>query len=198
MGAVNSREVAAVYQNLARILPAAKNCRTCKGKDAMAVSGRPDFYQRLNQETRPFLEELLNGVHHAVLACHDPDGGGPLLSRIALQFDAEEGLLALLSGLAAHSRALSSDPRAGLLIALPRGRGDPMTHPRLSLQVRAEGAGPDPGRRARWLAGDPKAQVYVDLPDFAFWRMVPTGGLLNAGFGRAFRVTPADMERPPA
>ena len=72
-----------------------------------------------------------------------------------------------------------------------------MTHARLSLMGRAVLAGPDPERRARWLARDPKATVYIDLPDFSFWRIEPVSGLLNAGFGQAYRLTPADMLKPP-
>jgi putative heme iron utilization protein len=55
----------------------------------------------------------------------------------------------------------------------------------------------DPRRtelRARWLARNPKATVYIDLPDFAFVRLVPQSALLNGGFARAFRLSAADFE----
>ncbi|HRM75159.1 MAG TPA: hypothetical protein PLI13_10740, partial [Paracoccus sp. (in: a-proteobacteria)] len=68
----------------------------------------------------------------------------------------------------------------------------------LGPRVDARPAGPDPDRRARWLARDPKATVYIDLPDFTFWRIEPVSGLLNAGFGQAFSLTAADMLKPPA
>jgi putative heme iron utilization protein len=47
--------------------------------------------------------------------------------------------------------------------------------------------------RDAWLARHPKAKVYIDLPDFAFVRLVPRSALLNGGFARAFRLTPADL-----
>ena len=53
-------------------------------------------------------------------------------------------------------------------------------------------------RRGRWLARDPRAQLYIDLPDFRFWRLEPLSSLLNAGFGRAYRLAAADMLKPPA
>ena len=47
--------------------------------------------------------------------------------------------------------------------------------------------------RTLWRARDPKAAVYLGLPDFRFWRLDPQAGFLNAGFGAAFRLTPADL-----
>lgn len=142
---------------------------------------------------------LIQQARHADLGTIDPGTGIPLVTRIALQPDLDGAPLALLSGLAAHSRALRADARAGLLLVDARAeKGDPMTQPRLSILARAEPAPPDPARRERWLARDPKARIYIDLPDFRFWRIVPQAALLNAGFGRAFRLTAADMRKPPA
>jgi putative heme iron utilization protein len=50
-----------------------------------------------------------------------------------------------------------------------------------------------PGMRARWLERTPKAQLYIDLPDFAFVRLTPVSALLNGGFARAFRLAPEDL-----
>lgn len=142
---------------------------------------------------------LIHQARHADLGVLDPETGIPQVTRIALQTDIDGVPLALLSGLAAHSRALAADPRAGLLLVDPDAdKGDPMTHARLSILGRAEPAEADPDRRARWLARDPKALVYIDLPDFRFWRIMPRSGLLNGGFGRAFRLRAADMLKPPA
>lgn len=143
-------------------------------------------------------QRLLRQMRHATLAVIDPETGHPHLSRIACQLDADGTPLALLSGIAAHSHALARCARAGLMIApAPAAKGDPMSQPRLSLQVLAAPAPPDPGRRDRWLAAHPRARVYIDLPDFRFWHLRPVSGLLNAGFGAAFRLTPAEMTTPP-
>lgn len=136
---------------------------------------------------------MLAAMRHATLAVNDPATGHPHLSRIACQPDADGLPLALLSGLAFHSRALAADPRAGLLIETRRDRGDPMTWPRLSLQVVARMVPRSEALRQRWLAAHPKAAVFIDLPDFQFWRLEPQSGLLNAGFGSAYRLTPADL-----
>lgn len=159
----------------------------------------PDPFRPTDDEARALARQLLGAMRHASLGTLDPETGAPLVTRIAVQPDADGAPLALLSGLAAHSRALVADPRAGLLIAAePAPRGDAMTHARLSLIGRAAPVAADPARRARWLAQDPKAQVYIDLPDFRFWRITPLSGLLNAGFGRAYRLTAQDMLKPPA
>lgn len=164
---------------------------------------KQDPIRPTDEEARALARRLIHGARHAVLGSLDPDTGAPLVTRIALQIDADGTPLALLSGLAAHSRAILADPRAGVMIADEAAKGDPMTHARLSILALAREAPPDPLRRARWLARDPKARVYIDLPDFRFWRLQPQSALLNGGFGRAFRLTPQDlltpdMTRPPA
>lgn len=151
-----------------------------------------------DDQARDLAARLLHQVRNAALGTLDPDSGIPLVTRIALQPDHDGTPLALLSGLAAHTRALQLDPRAGLMIADDPAKGDAMTHARLSILAHAQLAPADPDRRARWLARDPKATVYIDLPDFRFWRLVPVSGLLNAGFGRAFRLSAQDMRKPPA
>lgn len=157
---------------------------------------RMDPIRDTTNEARALARQLLAGARHAGLGTLDPGTGVPLVTRIALQTDADGAPLALLSGLAAHTRALAADPRAGLLIAAEPAKGDAMTHARLSILGRAMPVPADEARRARWLARDPKAGVYLDLPDFRFWRIEPLSGLLNAGFGQAFRLQPADMLEP--
>ncbi len=155
-------------------------------------------FRPFDDEARALLAETLEGMRHATLGTLDPQTGAPHLSRIALQSDVDGVPLALLSGLAAHSRALAADPRAGRLIGATRAKGDPMTHPRLSVQAQAKRLPVDADRSARWLAADPKAAVYIDLPDFSFWRLEPIGGLLNGGFGKAWLLEGAQIRATPA
>lgn len=182
------KKVSACASNLSTAL-------ACGKITAMTKSTSP--IRDTDDQARTLARSMLAEMRHATLAVIDPQTGHPHLSRIACQPDPQGTPMALLSGLAAHTRALTADPRAGLLIDPHAPKGDPMTWPRLSLQIRAEPLPPDPVLRANWLARDPKAQVYVDLPDFRFWRLVPLAGFLNAGFGAAFQLTPADMITPP-
>ncbi|MBE2274997.1 MAG: pyridoxamine 5'-phosphate oxidase family protein [Rhodobacteraceae bacterium] len=140
---------------------------------------------------------LLTGARHAALAFADPKDGTPGISRIAFAFDPEAGMLTLVAGLAAHEPALRAEPACAVMLGEVGAKGDPMTHPRLMVKARAEfvpaEAAERPGLRARWLARNPKAKVYIDLPDFSFVRLHPVSGVLNGGFARAFRLTGEDL-----
>lgn len=161
---------------------------------------RPDPHRAADAEARAAARALLGSARDAVLAVLDAEGW-PMTSRIALQTDAAGTPLALLSGLALHSAALSRDPRAALLLTDDGpAKGSALTRPRLSLQVEAALVPPadEAALRALWRARDPKAAVYLGLPDFRFWRFTVRAGLLNAGFGAAFRLSAADLAAPVA
>ncbi|MCU0828979.1 MAG: pyridoxamine 5-phosphate oxidase [Tabrizicola sp.] len=134
---------------------------------------------------------------HAALAWTDPDTGTPGISRIAFARDPAAGMLTLVSGLALHFRALRDRPDCALMLGEVGEKGDPLTHPRLMIRARAAFVAPDdpvrPGLRDRWLERNPKATIYIDLPDFAFVRLTPLSALLNGGFGRAFQIGPDDL-----
>lgn len=152
-----------------------------------------DPIRTTDDNARQGARQMLAAMRHAVLAVNDPATGHPHLSKIACQIDQQGMPVALLSGLAMHSRMLAADPRAALLVETRQDRGDPMTWPRMSLQVLARQVSVPGGLRDRWLQAHPKATVFIDLPDFRFWRLEPQAAFLNAGFGAAFRLTPADL-----
>ncbi|MFH5923414.1 hypothetical protein [Roseomonas xinghualingensis] len=52
--------------------------------------------------------------------------------------------------------------------------------------------------KARWLARHPYAAMYAGFTDFGLWRIVPQGGLMVLGFGRANRLRAADLAPDPA
>lgn len=137
---------------------------------------------------------ILAGARHAALAYADPDPG---VSRIALGLSPVGQPVTLISALAPHFAALQANPACALMVGEVGEAGDPLAHPRLMIRARAAFVAPDaPDRttlRAHWLATHPKAALYVDFADFAFVRLTPVSALLNAGFGRAFRLTPADL-----
>ncbi|MFZ0097668.1 MAG: pyridoxamine 5-phosphate oxidase, partial [Gemmobacter sp.] len=67
----------------------------------------------------------------------------------------------------------------------------------LMLRVAAEPVSRDASEhgalRQKWLADHPKAQLYIDFPDFIFVRLRPNAALLNGGFASAYRLAPADL-----
>lgn len=146
---------------------------------------------------RRMARDLLDGAEHAVLGVLDPETGEPVLSRIALACDTDGTPVSLVSTLSAHSRALAAHPAASLLVGDPGPRGDPLTHPRLTVQVRAGAVQRDDPAfaplRARYLDQRPKSKLYIDFGDFYLVRFVITRAFLNGGFGKAFNLSPADL-----
>lgn len=157
----------------------------------------PERYQPADPRARAEAQALLRAATHAALAVLSPDTGHPQLSRVALGLGPRGEILSLVSTLSAHSRALALDPRAGLLVGEPGPKGDPLTHPRLSLEVTAQVLPRDDpqheARRSHWLAAHPKSALYIDFADFRFLRLTPLSGLLVAGFGRAVPLAAADL-----
>lgn len=158
---------------------------------------RPDPVAPADAEARSLARSLLHGATHAALSVIDPSDGLPGISRIAFGVIPGQGMVTLVSALAPHHAALAANPACALMLGEVGAKGDPLTHPRLMVKARAAFvAAEDPARpalREAWLAGHPKARLYVDFADFAFLRFTPTAALLNGGFARAFRLTPEDL-----
>ncbi len=131
-------------------------------------------------------KELLRTVRAGALATLDP-AGFPFASLVTVATDHDGAPLLLMSRLAAHTRNLDADSRASILLA-QGGKGDPLAHPRLTVIGRVARIA-EPRVRARFLARHPKAKLYADFADFAFWRMEPAGAHLNGGFARAMELT---------
>lgn len=135
-------------------------------------------------------KRLLRSIRTATLATLTPEGA-PFATLTAIATDHDGTPILLLSRLAHHTRFLERDGRCSLL--LPQGgRGDPMAHPRLTLVAMAART-QSPSARARFLARNPKAQLYADFPDFSFWRAEIEAVHLNGGFARAADFGPAAL-----
>lgn len=146
---------------------------------------------------RALARDLLALARFAALAVTDPETGAPYVSRVAFALTPAGQPLSLMSTLAAHTRALQADPRCALLVGEPGPRGDPLTHPRLTVQATARfvAHGTDEHARLRdhYLADHPKARLYADFADFSFVVFQPDRAALNGGFGKAFVLTPGDL-----
>lgn len=149
---------------------------------------------------RALARELVRSARHGALATLSGDGH-PFASLTSLATDIDGTPLILVSALSGHTGNLTADPRASLLIAR-NGKGDPLAHPRITLRVRARRIERESDEgvriRRRFLARQPKAQLYVDFPDFSFFALPIEGGSLNGGFGRAYELTPPDIVSNPA
>ena len=125
----------------------------------------------------------------------DADAGcRPFATLTAIATDYDGGPILLLSRLAVHTRNLERDPRLSLLLA-QGGSGDPLAHPRLTVQASAARTS-EPAARARYLRRNPKAALYADFADFSFWRAEITAVHLNGGFARAADFGPEGLLTP--
>lgn len=145
-----------------------------------------------DDDARALARSLIDTARFAALAVLDPATGAPVVTRIAL-VPGPDGLpLSLISTLSTHTTALSANPACSLLIGEPGPKGDPLTHPRLTLQATATHADKS-ALRDHYLSLYSKAQLYFDFTDFQLTRFTPTGAFLNGGFGKAFHLTAADL-----
>ncbi|WP_193140279.1 MULTISPECIES: HugZ family protein [unclassified Meridianimarinicoccus] len=159
---------------------------------------KPSPIRPTDDEARALARRLLADMRFAALGVLHPDTGLPEVTRVALIAGPDGAPLSLVSDLSAHTRALRANPSASLLVGEPGGRGDPLTHPRMTLACTARFIGHgDPQHadlRAHYLRVQPKARLYVDFADFSFVRFSVRGAALNGGFGKAFHLSPQDLE----
>lgn len=157
---------------------------------------RPKVLQPTDDEARGLARRLIRTARYAALACAEPETGHPLASRVAVSTAMDGSPTILISALSSHTPALRADPRCSLLFGEP-GKGDPLAHPRISVIGRAEPVARDDAGHAhirqRYLGRHPKAALYVDFADFAFFRIAIERASLNGGFGKAFALSPADL-----
>ncbi|SPH16853.1 hypothetical protein DEA8626_00367 [Defluviimonas aquaemixtae] len=161
------------------------------------MSDKINPIREADEDARQQAIALLKDARTAVLAVMEIETGAPFVSRVGFGLTRAGTPISLVSDLAIHTRALRSDPRVALLIGEPGQRGDPLTHPRLTLRASARFIARDnsehPALRAAWLASHPKAALYIDFADFHFVAFDVADGHLNAGFARAYALSENDL-----
>jgi putative heme iron utilization protein len=154
--------------------------------------------RQTDDDARLLARQLVRASPFASLATLDADGF-PLATLTSVATGADGAPLLLVSRLSGHTTNLLARPRLSLLFARS-GKGDPLAHPRISVAGEAEivdreSAAGGQARR-RFLARQPKAQLYVDFPDFLFVRVAIRSASLNGGFGKAYELTAGDLLSP--
>lgn len=141
-------------------------------------------------------KSLIRTARFGSLATLEAATGHPFASLTSVATDIDGAPLILISKLSGHTGNVNVDRRCSLLLGQP-GKGDPLAHPRITLIAQATPIARDgadqPRIRRRFLARNPKAELYVDFPDFQFFRIEPERASLNGGFGRAYELTASDL-----
>lgn len=155
-------------------------------------------FRPVDDDARLLARDLLETATFAALGVLE--NGQPSVTRIAFATTPDGAPLSLISELSSHTQALETDPTCSLLVGEPEDKGDPLTHPRLTLQATARFIARDSAEqapmRAHYLGQRPKAKLYIDFGDFRLVRFKVETALLNGGFGKAYKLAPSDLERP--
>ncbi|OBZ93212.1 pyridoxamine 5'-phosphate oxidase [Pararhizobium polonicum] len=161
------------------------------------MADKPSVLRETDDEARTLARVLLRSARSAAIAVVEPGSNGfPFVSRVLLGIDIDGAPVILVSALSTHTQALSADSRCSLLTG-EIGKGDPLAHARLTIQCETERLDRDSAAHARirerFIRRHPKAKLYVDFPDFAFFRLTPLKASLNGGFGRAYALDGEDL-----
>ena len=147
-------------------------------------------------EARDLARKLVVENRYGVIAVNEVGTGFPIVSRIALAFMENYGVVFLASDLSVHSQCLANDKRCSILFGEP-GKGDGLAHPRITLIGAASRLANDserrPALRSRFLEVHPKAELYIDFTDFGFYPLEVERAQLNGGFGKAFHLGKTDL-----
>ena len=154
-----------------------------------------DPVQTANESAREAAKHLLRNSRFGTIATLN-ENGYPFASLISFALDRSEIPFVLVSRLSNHTKHLLADPRCSLLLGEP-GKGDPLAHPRISIQCSAKPVDRNSDEiiilRTLFLARHAKAAIYIDFPDFLFIRLTMMEASLNGGFGKAYRLTALDL-----
>ena len=137
---------------------------------------------------------LLRRSRQGALATLMVESHDPYCSLVNIACHSDASPILLISRLALHTRTILADNRVSLMLD-ERVAGDPLEGARIMLAGRAEEVESEAAEalRRRYLNAHPSAEVFVDFKDFSFFRIVPSGAHLVAGFGRIIDLAPAQF-----
>lgn len=135
-------------------------------------------------------KSLFRRSRQGALATLMAGSGDPYCSLVNLASHPDGSPILLISALAVHTRNILADSRVSLMLD-ERAAGDPLEGARAMLSGRAEqGVAEKDLLQRRYLNAHPSAEAFVSFKDFSFFRIVPTGTHLVAGFGRIVDLKP--------
>src|SRR5271170_5567688 len=138
---------------------------------------------------------LLRLSRQGALATLMAGSGDPYCSLVNVASHPDGAPILLISRLALHTKNILADSRVSLMLN-ERAAGDPLEGARIMLAGRAEqasGAQEETLWRRRYLNAHPSAEAFVNFRDFSFFRILPSGAHLVAGFGRIIDLKPGQF-----
>lgn len=151
----------------------------------------------MNRQEQQLMTALIRAKRWAALATQGPDG--PEASWVAYVPEADcNGFLLHLSSLAAHTRHLLADPRAGLAISeAEQADADPQTLARVMIHGRvavlAKDSADYQAAALRYQDRLPDSIPRFDFSDFQLLRLTPTRIRFVGGFARAYTLDAAAL-----
>ncbi|MFK5998374.1 MAG: pyridoxamine 5-phosphate oxidase [Rhodobacterales bacterium] len=159
----------------------------------------PSPLRPTDDEARKIARDLIKTARFGALAVLPPETNLPHVTRIAIGTDQSGVPASLISDLSFHTGALRQNPNCSLLLGEPTAKGDPLVHPRITLQCKAGFLLRDtPAHiqmRDHYLRTHPKAKLYIDFADFNFVLFDIQCASLNGGFGKAYALSKLDCSR---
>jgi len=135
---------------------------------------------------------LLRRARTAALGTQNLDHAGPYVSLANIATDPQGHPVIFISKLAWHTRNILADPQGSVMVSEIPQSGDALTGPRVTIMGRFE-AIPPSEIAERYAHHHPAARVYLDFPDFSFWRLRPQKIHAVAGFGRIETMEPDEV-----
>ena len=118
--------------------------------------------------------------------------GWPYGSLVSVALDCDLSPLLLFSNISDHTRNITHDPRASLLIEETSRLKNPQTGPRVTVLGKIKPTKDDRHAR-RFLARHPEAALYARFGDFNFYRMQFERVHFVGGFARAIWLLGTDL-----
>lgn len=136
---------------------------------------------------KPSLDTALHLLHSAAtgaLATHSAHlPGYPFATALPFVPDETHCPVLLLSALAEHTRNLLANPRASLLVT-SADEQNVLTAPRMTIAGDVARIDTRPELAARYVRYQPDARQYLELGDFAFFRLQPKRARYIGGFAQ--------------
>jgi putative heme iron utilization protein len=158
----------------------------------------PSLIRPTDSEAHVTARNLIQHAHFGSLAVLHPDTGLPHVTRIAIGTSPRGTPLTLISDLSFHTTALRQNPNCSLLLGEPDTKGDPLTHPRITLACKAGFISRKTTKydqlRTHYLTQHPKAKLYIGFADFNFAIFDIQSASLNGGFGKAYALSAHDCK----